>query len=163
MEGGDSERKEEEASCSLVNALLCERLSPESPSHRTLFWSPLSFPQPKIDMKEWVFFTLSSVFSFAKSKWPREGTNHLFLILNNGTLSSRALPVALRLIGMKPKESLGVTVSMDPSSDYRTVSYLFPFKGRSVRLHFCLNGTSLDVPHVKKHHWKQMRHISTSF
>ena len=67
----------------------------------------LPFYQLMVGLNLGIFFILSSLFLFAKSECqPGEVSSHLFLILNNGTLSTQILPVALRLIGSKPRECL---------------------------------------------------------
>ena len=67
----------------------------------------LSLYELMVGLNLGVFFILSSLFFFAKSECqPGEVSSHLFLILNNGALSTQILPVALRLSGFKPREWL---------------------------------------------------------
>lgn len=67
----------------------------------------LSSYQLMVGLNLGVFFIVSSLFFFAKSECqPGEVSSHLFLILNNGALSTQILPVALRLSGFKPREWL---------------------------------------------------------
>lgn len=94
-----------------------------------------------------VFFIVSSLFFFAKSECqPGEVSSHLFLILNNGALSTQILPVALRLSGFKPREVLSDCFS----SHYRIVSYLFLQRPASRGFICFLTGASFDVTCIKE-------------